>query len=67
MGELGDCLRILRIRGLSPNSPFKIENIPGGIYTLVMVREVERKGVLQRQEQEVTIAAGKTTTVNVRF
>ncbi len=67
MGELGDCLRILRIRGLSPNPPFKIENIPGGTYTLVMVREVERKGVLQRQEQEVTIAAGKTTTVNVRF
>jgi plastocyanin len=46
---------------------FKIENIPGGTYTLVMVREVERKGILQRKEQEVTIAAGKTTTVNVRF
>jgi plastocyanin len=51
----------------STTASFKIENIPGGTYTLVSVREVERKGILQRKEQEVTIAAGKTTTVNVRF
>ena len=54
-------------RDSTASSPFKIENIPGGTYTLVSVREVERKGILQRKEQEVTIAAGKTTTVNVRF
>jgi plastocyanin len=46
---------------------FKIEGIPAGTYTLVVVRDVEGKGMLQRQEQEVTIAAGKTTTVNIRF
>ena len=51
----------------STTASFKIENIPGGTYTLVMVGEVERKGILQRKEQEVTIASGKTTTVNVRF
>jgi plastocyanin len=54
-------------QGSTAVSPFKIENIPGGTYTLVMVREEERKGRLKRKEQEVTIAAGKTTTVNVRF
>ena len=54
-------------QGSTAASPFKIENIPGGTYTLVIVGEVERKGILQRKEQEVTIAAGKTTTVNVRF
>ena len=51
----------------SAASQFEIENIPGGTYTLVMVREGERKGMLQRKEQEVTIAAGKTTTVSVQF
>ncbi len=54
-------------QGSSTASPFKIEDIPGGTYTLVVAREVERKGVLQRKEQEVTIVAGKTTAVKVRF
>jgi plastocyanin len=46
---------------------FKFEDIPEGAYTLVVARYVEAKGKLERQEQEVTIAPGKITTVNLRF
>ncbi len=54
-------------QGSTAARQFKIEGIPEGAYTLVVVRYLEAKGKLERQEQEVTIAAGKTTSVNVRF
>jgi plastocyanin len=54
-------------QGSTAARPFRIEGIPEGAYTLVVVRYLEAKGKLERQEQEVTIAAGKTTSVNVPF
>lgn len=46
-------------------SGFRIEGIPDGTYTLVAVRDIQRK--LKRQEQTVTIQAGQTSTVRVQF
>lgn len=47
------------------SSQFKIENIPGGTYTLVAVRDV--RGELKEQETEVTIRSGDTTRVTIKF
>lgn len=52
----------VRHQGTSP-SPFKIEGIPEGAYTVVALRDI--KGTLERQEQKVTIKAKQTTTVSL--
>ncbi|MDA2933095.1 carboxypeptidase regulatory-like domain-containing protein [Acidobacteria bacterium AH-259-D05] len=44
---------------------FRIENIPEGTYTLVVVRDV--KGKLKEQEQEVRVKAGQETTVTMKL
>ncbi|MEE8348210.1 MAG: hypothetical protein V3R94_01470 [Acidobacteriota bacterium] len=51
----------------SVNSRFEIEGIPEGTYTLVAARDLEGRGVLQKRKQEVTLTAGKTTSVTVEF
>lgn len=48
-----------------PSSEFKIDNIPEGTYTLVGVREV--RGKLKEQETEVSIKAGETARVTIKF
>lgn len=47
------------------SNEFKIDNIPAGTYSLVAVRDVN--GKLQEQESEVTIKAGETTQVTIRY
>ncbi|MDA2926287.1 carboxypeptidase regulatory-like domain-containing protein [Acidobacteria bacterium AH-259-G07] len=44
---------------------FKIGNVPPGTYTLVVVQDV--KGKLKKREQEVTVIAGQTNTVEISF
>ncbi len=44
---------------------FKIENIPAGMYTLVVVRDV--RGKLKEYKQEVLLTGGEVHAVTIQF
>jgi len=47
------------------SSQFKIEEVPEGTYTLVAVSDV--RGKLVEREKEITIKAGETNAVTIKF
>lgn len=50
---------------VDPQGEFKIESVPEGTYSLVVIRDV--KGKLKNYEQEIVVKAGETSTLAIQW